>query len=127
MVATVPRSAEQKEVRAIVLKYQKNSCIPGRCYKDAKVKKCKYGFPYDLLGKDGLDSSGIRYNYARFSEEDRTVVLYNKDLPGVWDGHVDVQRVTQLGLVLATSGSAAYLLGGQTVHRFFRLSSDVKT
>ena len=54
----------------MVLKYQKHSCIPGRCYKkDTKVKKCKYGLPYDLLGKDGLDSSGIRYNYARFSEE----------------------------------------------------------
>ena len=52
VVATVPRSAEQKELRAMVLKYQKHSCIPGRCYKkDAKVKKCKYGFPYDLLGK----------------------------------------------------------------------------
>ena len=67
--------------------------------KDSKVKKCKYGFPYDLLGKDGLDSSGIRYNYARFSEEDRTVVPCNKELLSVWDGHVNVQRVTQLGLV----------------------------
>ena len=29
--------------------------------------------------------------------------------------------------VLATSGSAAYLLGGQTVHRFFCLGPDLKT
>ena len=45
--------------------------------------------------------------------------------------HTTVRHLTlKLGKfvhVLATSGSAAYLLGGQIVHRFFRLGPDLKT
>ena len=54
---------------------------------------------FSLCLKDGLDESGIRYNYARFESEDTKVVPYNRELLKAWDGHINVQRVTQLGLV----------------------------
>ena len=38
-------------------------------------------------------------NYARFESEDAKVVPYNRELLKAWDGHINVQRVTQLGLV----------------------------
>ena len=56
-------------------------------------------FPYALIKEDGLDESGIRYNYTRFESEDAKVVPYNRELLKAWDGHINVQRVTQLGLV----------------------------
>lgn len=98
--AVVPRNPEQSDLRSIVLKYQIHNCRPGRCFKkDAKRKLCKYGFPYSLLEKDCLDESGIRYNYARFASEDTKVVSYNMELLKAWNGHINVQRVTKLGLV----------------------------
>ena len=48
-------------------------------------------FPYALLKEDGLDESGIRYNYARFKSEDAKVVPYNRELLKAWDGHINVQ------------------------------------
>jgi hypothetical protein len=38
-------------------------------------------------------------NYARFESEDAKVVPYNRELLKAWDGHINVQRVTQFGLV----------------------------
>ena len=82
----------------MALKYQIYSYRPGRCFKkDAKHILCKYGFSYALL-RDSLDESGIQYNYARFESEDAKVVPYNRELLRAWDGHINVQRVTQLGL-----------------------------
>ena len=98
--AVVPREVGDVNLREMVLKYQIHSCRPGRCFKkDAKHTLCKYGFPYALIKEDGLDESGIRYNYARFESEDAKVVPYNRELLKAWDGHINVQRVTQLGLV----------------------------
>ena len=41
----------------------------------------------------------MRYDYARLEQEDARIVSYNKELLKAWDGHINVQRVTQLGLV----------------------------
>ena len=63
--AVDPRSADDVNLRDMVLKYQIHNCQPGCCFKkDAKCKFCKYGFPYVLQKQDSLDESGIRYNYA---------------------------------------------------------------
>ena len=37
-------------------------------------------FSLCLNKDDGLDESGIRYNYARFESEDAKVVPYNREL-----------------------------------------------
>ena len=90
--AVVPREVDNDSLRGMILKYQIHSCRPGRCFKkDAKHTLCKYGFPYALLKEDGLDESGIRYNYARFENEDAKVVPYNRELLKAWDGHINVQ------------------------------------
>ena len=99
VVATVPRSSDEKALRAKVLKYQVHNCREGRCYKKGKPKLCKYGFPYKLQDRDCLSDSGMRYDYARLEREDARIVSYNKELLTAWDGHINVQRVTQLGLV----------------------------
>ena len=54
VVATVPRSSDEKALRAKVLKYQVHNCREGRCYKKGKPKLCKYGFPYKLQDRDCL-------------------------------------------------------------------------
>ena len=99
VVATVPRSSDEKALRAKVLKYQVHNCREGRCYKKGKPKLCKYGFPYKLQDRDCLSDSGMRYDYARLEREDARIVSYNKELLKALDGHINVQRVTQLGLV----------------------------
>ena len=99
IVATVPRSHREKELRAKVLKYQVHDCREGRCYKKGQRRQCKYGYPYALLDRDCMDDSGVRYNYARLEKEDVRIVSYNKDLLEAWDAHINVQRVTKLGLV----------------------------
>lgn len=98
--AVVPRNPKEKYLREIVLKYQIHNCRPGRCFKkDATHRLCKYGYPYPLLETDCLHESGIRYDYARHANEDAKVVSYNKELLKAWNGHINVQRVTKLGLV----------------------------
>ncbi len=99
ILATVPRSDDEKALRAMVLKYQVHSCREGRCYKHGKPKLCKSGYPFALLDTDQLDENGMRYNYARFEQEDVRIVSYNKDLLEAWNAHINVQRVTKLGLV----------------------------
>ena len=90
--AVVPRSTDDLNLRDMVLKYQIHNYRPGRCFKkDAKYKFCKYGFPYALQKQDNLDESGIRYNYARFENEDAKVVPYNGELLKAWNGHINVQ------------------------------------
>ena len=80
------------QLRVTVLKDQLHSC-------QLKHTLCRYDFPYALLKEDGLNESGIRYD-ARFECEDvKVVVLYNRELLKAWDAHINVQRVTQLGLV----------------------------
>ena len=93
VVATVPRSSDEKALRAKVLKYQVHN------YKKGKPKLCKYGFPYKLQDRDCLSDGGMRYDYARLEREDARIVSYNKELLTAWDGHINVQHVTQLGLV----------------------------
>ena len=44
VVATVPRSSDEKALRAKVLKFQVHNCREGKCYKKGKPKLCKYGF-----------------------------------------------------------------------------------
>ena len=84
----------------MVLKYQIHSCQPGCCFKkDAKYTLFKYGFPYALLKEDGVDESGISYSNARFESEDAKVVPYNRELLKAWEGHINVQRVTQFGFL----------------------------
>ena len=69
------------QLREMVLKYRIHSCRLGHCFKkDTKHTFCKYSFPYALLKEDGLDESGIRYNYARFESEDAKAVPYNSEL-----------------------------------------------
>ena len=47
--AVVPRSADDLNLRDMVLKYQIFNCRPVHCFKkDAKYKFCKYGFPHAL-------------------------------------------------------------------------------
>ena len=92
VVATVPRSSDEKALRAKVLKYQVHNCREGRCYK-GKPKLCK------LQDRDCLSDSGMHYDYARLEQEDARIVSYNKELLTACYSHINVQRVTQLGLV----------------------------
>ena len=41
----------------------------------------------------------MRYDYARLEREHARIVSYNEELLTAWDGHINVQRVVQLGLV----------------------------
>ena len=64
--------------------------------------------------RDCLSDSGMRYDYARLEREDARIVYYNKELLTAWDGHINVQRVTQLwpgevfGQVCVKSGAHLY-------------------
>ena len=80
VVATVPRSSDEKALQAKVLKYQVHNCREGRCYRKGKPKLCKYGFPYKLQDRDCLSDSGMRYDYAQLEREDARIVSYNKEL-----------------------------------------------
>ena len=70
--AVIPRSADDINLKDMVLKYQIHNCWPGHCFKeDAKHNLCNYDLiPYTLQKQDGLDEYGIWYNCARFENED---------------------------------------------------------
>ncbi|XP_055331249.1 uncharacterized protein LOC129583481 [Paramacrobiotus metropolitanus] len=76
-------------------------CLKERCFKGvgSKILKiCKYGFPFKTpLEKCCLDEKGVRYLYPRYKLEDAYVVPYNADLLLMWQGHVNVQKVTANG------------------------------
>ena len=108
VVATVPKSSDEKALRAKVLNYQVHNCREGRCYKKGKPKLCKYGFPYKLQDRDCLSDSGMRYDYARLEREDARIVSYNKELLTAWDGHINVQPGEIFGQVCVKSGAHLY-------------------
>ena len=60
--------------------------------------KCKYGFPYDLCTEDYLDEEHNLYKYRRLNNEDRNIVPYNPTLLLLWDGHINIQKVTKKGI-----------------------------
>lgn len=103
IMAELPRGDGQeiKEIRDLVQRYQIHNCRPNRCFRTSKgnaSNKCKYGFPFGIRHSDGYDESGQRYEYKRREKEDSLVVSYNPYLLLAWDGHVNVQKITNTGL-----------------------------
>ncbi|CAF0707230.1 unnamed protein product, partial [Brachionus calyciflorus] len=89
-----------QKLREFVKKYQIHNCVPRRCFKNKKhiFLKCKYGFPFALCKNDHLSADGSKYFYKRTKKLDQNVVQYSSDLLLLWDGHVNVQYVTQRGI-----------------------------
>ena len=86
--------------RNVVEQFMIHTCRRERCFKGPNgriLHKCKFGFPFDLCAEEHLDDQKIRYNYVREEEEDRHVASYVMDLLLFWDGHANVQRVTDQG------------------------------
>ena len=95
-------SKDVNEMRKLVQKFQIHKCRPNKCFRTLKGKatsQCKYGFPFPLREEDGFDEELSRYEYKRLLEEDSNVVPYNPYLLLAWDGHINVQKVTNTGFV----------------------------
>ena len=89
-----------KSIRDKVIKYQVHKCYENRCFSSGNnfYKKCKYGFPFDLCEEDHFDNNSNTFKYKRINEQDKSIVPYNLALLELWDGHINVQRVTKRGL-----------------------------
>lgn len=87
--------------RYIVESYQLHRCVPSRCLKGKQNKQmnhCKYGFPFAVNRESVRPSAtGIRYLYKRHEIEDARVIPYCLPLLLMWDGHVNIQMVTNGG------------------------------
>ena len=59
---------------------------------------CKYGFPFKIRKKSGLDQVGMRFEHIRLTPEDAHVVSYNPTLLLAWEGHCNVTVVTDVAL-----------------------------
>jgi len=105
VIAEMPRySGKDIEVkhqtflaREYVKTFQMHTCIIGSCRKD-KFAKCNYGFPYSIQLSDEMNESKMGYKYMRNSEEDKNVVPYNLYALMLWNGHINVQKVTPNGI-----------------------------
>ena len=91
---------ENSEVTTKVKKYQIHTCQLPRCNKYGKniLKKCKYGFPFELCNDNYLDEENNLYKYKRINDVDKKIVPYHPTLHLIWDGHMNVQYVTKKGL-----------------------------
>ncbi|MCP3664444.1 MAG: AAA family ATPase, partial [Gammaproteobacteria bacterium] len=93
-----PQDAEMVQVlREMVHKYQIHSCVKDRCFKSSggkTITKCRYGFPAPLQRIEKLDETGMRYEYMRRHEEDKSVVPHNLEMMLLMDAHTNTQRVT---------------------------------
>ena len=100
--ATLPSGSSEnsKILRNKVKKLQVHTCRELRCFKSGKriYKRCKYGFPFDLCDEDHLDESTNTFKYKRLNDSDRLIVPYNAALLLLWDGHINIQYITQRGI-----------------------------
>lgn len=81
-------------------KYQTHKCIPQRCFRQIngqQIRKCKYGYPFDVQMQDSFDQQNIRYTYKRRELEDLNIVSYNLDALLMWNGHINFTYVTNNG------------------------------
>ena len=89
-----------EQLRQYVKSFHIHRCRPDRCFKGPRgkrLKKCKYGFSFDINAEERLDESGVRYLYVRQHDEDKWVSPYILELLLFWCGHANVQRVTKNG------------------------------
>jgi hypothetical protein len=83
-----------------VWRNHRHTCREVRCFRGPqgkRLKQCKQGFPFQLNDEEKLDKSGVRYLYVRRQAEDAEISSYILELVMMWDGHVNVQRVTDCG------------------------------
>jgi hypothetical protein len=108
VTAEMPRSNDSASTeyiiaRSYVEKYQLHQCYPERCFKGPGGKiltKCKYGFPFKCQEEENVDDTGIRLLYQHRTEEDKRIVPYNLQVLLLWNGHINVQKVTKSGYEL---------------------------
>lgn len=102
--AEMPRGNSFANVEVLhkyVKKFQLHlKCYPDRCLKGPNGKvltKCKYGFPAPLNECEKLDESGVRYLYVRRNPVDKIVVPYNMCILLMWQGHMNIQKISHGG------------------------------
>ena len=86
--------------RKYVSRFQIHEHVPRRCFRGAagkSLKKCKYGFDFNMQKDEELDDTGIRYLYKRSMAEDTKIVPYNMNILLLWGAHINVQKVTAGG------------------------------
>jgi len=91
---------DNQKWRDIISRYHKHGCRPVRCHQGPLGKKlriCKYGFPFAMNATERLDDQGTRTLYIRREPEDADVSSHILEIVMLWDGHANVQRVTNMG------------------------------
>jgi len=95
--ADIPDPAREPQLYALVMKYQIHQCRVNICGGPGANGKCSKGFPCDVSDTTHHEPGNNRYTYAR-GENDVWVSPYNPELLLIWDGHCNVQYVTNEGL-----------------------------
>jgi hypothetical protein len=95
--ADIPDPVKEPKLHDLVMKYQIHKCKDTICGGPGKYGKCTKGFPCDPSEKTYHQPGNPRYTYAR-SENDIWVSPYNAELLLIWEGHCNVQFVTNEGL-----------------------------
>ena len=98
--ADLPDPEREPLLAALVEKFMIHRCVPNICGgRGAGVGgKCEKGFPEDVVERTHHRPGDKRYTYER-SENDIWVVPYNPELLMIWEGHCNVQYVTDAGLL----------------------------
>jgi PIF1-like helicase len=98
--ADLPDRDHEPELYDLVVKYQVHDCKPHICGGPGAGPngKCRKLFPADVSDRTYHREGDKRYTYAR-TERDIYVVPYNAELLLLWEGHINVQYVTDANLV----------------------------
>jgi ATP-dependent DNA helicase PIF1 len=132
VTAEMPRFPDQPEnesIREHVRKLMTHHCNDSRCLKGKrggkKLKKCKYGFPFDLRSTTGLDDKKMQYLLKRTQGEDRNIVSYNLKLLLLSGAHLNVKMVGKAGWELYLAKYASKM-EPVTTHRLKHKKLDVE-
>lgn len=93
-----PDPEREPLLAALVNRYQIHRCMVNKCGGPGSNEKCKEGFPKDICERTYHRPGNNRYTYKR-TENDIWVVEYNAELLLIWEGHLNVQYVTNAGLL----------------------------
>jgi len=98
--ADIPDPNIEPELYRLVMQYQVHECKTHICGGPGAGQdgKCKKGFPCDIAEYTHHRRGDKRYTYER-TERDLYVSPYNAELLLLWEGHLNVQYVTDAQLV----------------------------
>jgi hypothetical protein len=98
--ADLPDPIDEPELHSAVIKYQIHECKDHICggRGSGPNGKCRKLFPADISDRTYHQLGNKRYTYKR-GPRDLYIVPYNAELLLLWDGHINVQYVTDENLV----------------------------